>query len=191
VEERRAESRVGPVARAVAPAGVPWWQSGVLYQIYPRSFADSNADGVGDLAGIIEHLDYLAWLGVDGIWLSPVTVSPNADWGYDVSDFCAIASDFGTLDDMDRLITEAGDRGLRVLMDIVPNHTSDQHPWFVDSRSSRDAVHRDWYVWADPKPDGAPPNNWVSSFGGPAWTLDPVTNQFFLHNHLSEQPDLN
>jgi alpha-glucosidase len=118
-------------------------------------------------------------------------VSPNADWGYDVSDFCAVEPEFGTMDDVDRLIAEAGQRGIRVLMDIVPNHTSDQHPWFVDSRSSRTSAHRDWYVWADPKPDGSPPNNWVSSFGGPAWTLDETTGQSYLHNHLSEQPDLN
>ena len=168
-----------------------WWKSAVLYQIYPRSFADSNGDGMGDLPGIIEHLDHLEWLGVDGIWLSPITPSPNADWGYDVSDFCAVDPDFGTLDDLDRLIADAGRRGIRVLMDIVPNHTSDQHPWFLDSRSSRTAEKRDWYVWADPKPDGSPPNNWVSSFGGPAWTLDPPTGQYFLHNHLEEQPDLN
>jgi alpha-glucosidase len=175
----------------VTPPPAPWWQAGVLYQIYPRSFADSNADGVGDLPGITEHLDHLAWLGIDGIWLSPVTVSPNADWGYDVSDFCAVAPEFGSLDDVDRLIAQAGERGIRVLMDIVPNHTSDQHPWFLDSRSSPASSHRDWYVWADPKPDGSPPNNWVSSFGGPAWTQDGLNGQYFLHNHLSEQPDLN
>jgi alpha-glucosidase len=169
----------------------PWWASGVLYQIYPRSFADTNADGMGDLPGIIEHLDHLAWLGVDGIWLSPVTRSPNADWGYDVSDFCSIQPDLGTMDDVDTLIADAGRRGIRVLLDLVPNHTSDQHPWFLDSRSSRSALKRDWYVWADPKPDGSPPNNWVSSFGGPAWTPDSQTGQSYLHNHLAEQPDLN
>ncbi len=169
----------------------PWWMSGVLYQIYPRSFADSNGDGMGDLPGIIQHLDHLEWLGVDGIWLSPVTRSPNKDWGYDVSDFCAIEPDLGTMEDVDRLIAEAGARGIRVLMDLVPNHTSDQHPWFLDSRSSRGASKRDWYVWADPGPDGSPPNNWVSSFGGPAWTSDPATGQSYLHNHLAEQPDLN
>jgi alpha-glucosidase len=169
----------------------PWWKAGVLYQIYPRSFADSDGDGVGDLPGLIAHLDHLAWLGVDGIWLSPVTVSPNADWGYDVADFCAIAPEFGTLDDFDRLIAEARDRGLRVLMDIVPNHTSDQHPWFVEARSSRGAAHRDWYLWADGAGEGAPPNNWVSSFGGPGWTLSPATGQYYFHNHLEEQPDLN
>ena len=169
----------------------PWWASAVLYQIYPRSFADSNGDGVGDIPGIIEHLDHLQWLGVDGVWLSPVTPSPNADWGYDVSDFTAVGPEFGTLDDVDRLIAEAGRRGIRILMDLVPNHTSDQHPWFVDSRSSRTAARRDWYVWADARPDGSPPNNWVSSFGGPAWTPDTTTGQSYLHNHLAEQPDLN
>ena len=169
----------------------PWWKAGVLYQIYPRSFADSNADGIGDIPGIIEHLDHLQWLGVDGIWLSPVTVSPNADWGYDVSDFCAIAPEFGTLDDFDRLVAEAGVRGIHVLMDIVPNHTSEEHPWFVDARSSRTSAHRDWYVWADGKGDGQPPNNWVSSFGGTGWTLDEGTGQYYFHNHLQEQPDLN
>ncbi len=169
----------------------PWWQTGVLYQVYPRSFADSDGDGVGDIPGLIGHLDHLEWLGIDGIWLSPVTVSPNADWGYDVSDFCAIAPEFGTLADFDRLIVEAAARGIRVVMDIVPNHTSDRHPWFVESRSSHHSAHRQWYVWADGKPDGAMPNNWVSSFGGPAWTLDEPTGQYYLHNHLAEQPDLN
>lgn len=169
----------------------PWWQSGVLYQIYPRSFADSNADGVGDLRGIISRLDYLQWLGVTGIWLSPITRSPNEDWGYDVSDYRAIQPDLGTDADVDLLITEAARRGIRVLLDFVPNHTSDRHPWFVDSRSSRSSRRRDWYVWADPKPDGSPPNNWVSSFGGPGWTLDAATGQYYMHNHLSSQPDLN
>jgi alpha-glucosidase len=169
----------------------PWWRTGVLYQVYPRSFADSDGDGTGDLNGIIDHLDHLEWLGVDGVWLSPVTCSPNADWGYDVSDYRAVQPDLGSSDDLDRLITEAAGRGIRVLMDLVPNHTSDQHPWFVDARSSPDAPHRSWYVWADPKPDGSRPNNWVSSFGGPAWTFDDPTGQYYLHNHLVEQPDLN
>jgi alpha-glucosidase len=169
----------------------PWWKTGVLYQIYPRSFADSNGDGTGDLPGIIDRLDYLRWLGVDGIWLSPVTASPNADWGYDVADYLAIEPDLGTTDDVDRLIAEAGRRDIKVLMDLVPNHTSEEHEWFVDSRSSREARHRPWYVWADPKADGSPPNNWISSFGGPAWTLDAATGQYYLHNHLREQPDLN
>ena len=171
--------------------GWPWWRTGVLYQIYPRSFADSDGDGTGDLGGIIDHLDHLQWLGVDGIWLSPVTVSPNADWGYDVSDYRAIQPDLGTSEDLDRLIAEARSRGIRVLMDLVPNHTSDRHPWFLESRSATDAPRRSWYVWSEPKADGSAPNNWVSSFGGPAWTLDPRTGQYYLHNHLDEQPDLN
>jgi alpha-glucosidase len=168
-----------------------WWRSGVLYQIYPRSFADTTGDGSGDLQGVIDHLDHLAWLGIDGIWLNPVTPSPDADWGYDVSDFTSVDPEFGTLEVLDRLVAEAGDRGIRVLLDLVPNHTSDQHPWFVDARSSRSARHRDWYVWADPKPDGSPPNNWLSVFGGPAWTLDHGSGQYYLHNFLPEQPDLN
>jgi alpha-glucosidase len=174
-----------------ATAQSPWWKSGVLYQIYPRSFADSNADGTGDIQGIIDHLEYLEWLGVDGIWLSPITVSPNADWGYDVADYCAVHPDLGTMAAFDLLVARAGARGIRVLLDLVPNHTSEEHPWFVDSRSSTGAPKRDWYVWADPKPDGSPPNNWVSSFGGAAWTLDLATGQYYLHNHLVEQPDLN
>ena len=166
-----------------------WWRSGVLYQVYPRSFADSNGDGVGDLRGVIDHLDYLAWLGVDGIWLSPITVSPNVDWGYDVADYCDVQREYGTLADVDELVAEAGDREMRVLLDLVPNHTSDQHPWFADSRTSRAARHRDWYVWADGEAGGSPPNNWVSGFGGPAWTLDDATGQHYLHNFAPEQPD--
>src|ERR671918_401058 len=168
-----------------------WWRSGVLYEIYPRSFADSNGDGHGDLQGILDHLDHCEWLGIDGIWLSPVTPSPDADWGYDVSDYTSIHPDFGDLETFDRLVTEARRRGIRVILDLVPNHTSDQHPWFLDARSSRGARYRDWYVWADPKPDGGPPNNWRSVFGGPAWTLDETTGQYYLHNFLAEQPDLN
>jgi alpha-glucosidase len=169
----------------------PWWKSGVLYQIYPLSFADSNADGYGDLRGIVEHLDHLQWLGIDAIWLSPITVSPNADWGYDVADYCAVQPEMGTIAEFDALVAEAHARDIRVLLDFVPNHTSEEHPWFVDSRSSRSAAHRDWYLWADPKPDGTPPNNWVSSFGGPGWTFDQPTGQYYMHNHLREQPDLN
>jgi len=171
--------------------GPPWWQSGVLYQIYPLSFCDSDADGSGDLQGVVDRLDHLQWLGVAGIWLSPITVSPNADWGYDVADYCAVQPGLGTMATFGRLVAQAAARGIRVLLDVVPNHTSDRHPWFVDSRSSLTAAKRDWYVWADPGPGGAPPNNWVSSFGGPAWTWDPTTGQYYLHNHLSEQPDLN
>jgi alpha-glucosidase len=168
-----------------------WWRTGVLYQIYPRSYADANGDGIGDLVGITARLDHLAWLGVRGIWLSPVTVSPNADFGYDVADYCDVDPSFGTLADLDALVTEASDRGIRVLMDLVPNHTSIEHPWFRESRRSRDDPRRDWYVWADPAPDGGPPNNWVSTFGGPAWTLDDATGQYYLHNFLDAQPDLN
>jgi alpha-glucosidase len=169
---------------------MPWWQDGVIYEIYPRSYADSNGDGVGDLRGIVERLDHLAWLGIDGIWLCPVTVSPDTDWGYDVADYCRVQPVFGTLEDFDVLVAEAGRRGMRVLLDLVPNHTSSKHPWFRQARI-RTAPRRDFYVWADPKPDGSPPNNWLSSFGGPAWTMDPVSRQYYLHNFLPSQPDLN
>ncbi|HEY3843323.1 MAG TPA: alpha-amylase family glycosyl hydrolase [Acidimicrobiales bacterium] len=168
-----------------------WWHGGVFYQIYPRSFADSNGDGVGDLPGVISRLDHLADLGIAGIWLSPVTVSPNRDWGYDVADYCDIDPDYGTLGDLATLIEEAGRRGIRILLDLVPNHTSDQHPWFIDARSGRGAAHRDWYVWSDPAPGGGPPNNWVSVFGGSAWELDTPSGQYFLHNFELQQPDLN
>jgi alpha-glucosidase len=163
----------------------------VLYQVYPRSCADSNGDGIGDIPGVIAHLDHLRWLGVDGVWLSPITVSPNADWGYDVSDYLAVDPALGTLDDVDRLIAEAADRGIRVILDLVSNHTSDQHEWFRQARADRNSPYRDYYVWSDPTTDGEPPNNWVSSFGGPAWTIDPVSGQWYLHNFLPEQPDLN
>jgi alpha-glucosidase len=168
-----------------------WWREGVLYQVYPRSFADSNGDGVGDLPGLTARLDHLEWLGIDGIWLSPTMPSPNADWGYDVSDYRDVHPELGTLEDLDRLVAEAARRGIRVLLDLVPNHTSDRHPWFADARSSRDAAHRDWYVWADPGPGGSPPNDWTSVFDGPAWTLDRGTGQYYLHQFLAEQPDLN
>jgi alpha-glucosidase len=167
-----------------------WWRDGVLYQIYVRSFADSNGDGTGDLQGVIDHLDHLAWLGVDGIWLSPITPSPDRDWGYDVSGYRDVHPELGDLATLDRLIADAASRGIRVLLDLVPNHTSDVHPWFVDARSSRGAEHRGWYVWRDPRPDGSPPNNWRSVFGGLAWELDERTGQYFLHNFLAEQPDL-
>ena len=168
-----------------------WWRDGVLYHVYVRSFADANGDGVGDLPGLIGRLDYLEWLGVDGIWLSPTMPSPDADWGYDVADYLGVHPELGTLDDLDRLVAEAGRRGIRVLLDLVPNHTSDRHPWFLEARSSRDSARRDWYVWSDPRPGGAPPNDWRSVFGGPAWTLDEPTGQFYLHQFLAEQPDLN
>ncbi len=164
----------------------------VAYQIYPRSFADSDGDGVGDLPGIIAHLDHLVWLGVDAVWLSPFYPSPMADFGYDIADHCDVDPRFGTLADADRLVDEAHRRGLRVLVDWVPNHTSDAHPWFVAARSSPDDPHRDWYVWRDPGPDGGPPNNWMASWGGgPAWTLDPASGQYYLHCFLPSQPDLN
>jgi alpha-glucosidase len=168
-----------------------WWREGVLYQIYVRSFRDSNGDGIGDLAGVTERLDHLAWLGVDGIWLSPVNSSPNLDWGYDVTDYRGVDPELGDLETLDRLVAEAGRRGIRILLDLVPNHTSDRHPWFVEARRSRSSGMRDRYVWADPAPDGGPPNNWRSVFGGPAWELDDATGQYYLHNFLAEQPDLN
>jgi alpha-glucosidase len=168
-----------------------WWRDGVLYQIYVRSFADGDGDGIGDLRGVIDRLDHLAWLGVDGIWLSPIHPSPNLDWGYDVADYRDVHPELGDLQTLERLVAAAGERGIRVLLDLVPNHTSDRHAWFVDARSSRDATRRDWYVWADPGPDGSPPNNWLSVFGGPAWELDPPTGQSYLHNFLAGQPDLN
>ena len=160
------------------------------YQIYPRSFLDTSGDGVGDLRGITSRLDHLAWLGVDAIWISPFYRSPMADFGYDVSDYCDVDPIFGTLDDADRLIAAAHDRGLRVLVDWVPNHTSDQHPWFIESGSSRDAPRRDWYFWRDGRGD-APPNNWWAVFGGRAWTYDDRTGQWYLHLFLPQQPDLN
>ncbi len=167
-----------------------WWKHGVIYQIYPRSFYDSNGDGVGDIPGIIAKLDYLARLGVDGVWLSPVYPSPMRDFGYDVSDYRGIDPVFGTLEDFDRLLAEAHRRGLRIIMDMVLNHTSDAHPWFAASRSSRDDPRRDWYIWRDGRKDG-PPNNWLSAFGGSAWEWDGATGQYYLHSFLPEQPDLN
>ncbi|ACM05526.1 alpha-D-1,4-glucosidase [Thermomicrobium roseum DSM 5159] len=168
-----------------------WWQRAVIYHIYPRSFADSNGDGVGDLEGIRRKLDYLTWLGVDALWLSPIFRSPMADFGYDISDYLDVDPTFGTLEDLDRLIADAHARGIRVILDFVPNHTSDQHPWFIESRSHRDNPRRDWYIWADPAPDGGPPNNWRSVFGGSAWKFDTATGQYYLHTFLEEQPDLN
>ena len=168
-----------------------WWQRGVVYQVYPRSFMDSNGDGVGDLPGITAKLDHLRWLGVDAVWISPIYPSPMADFGYDVSDYRGIHPLFGTMADFDRLLREAHARGLKVLLDFVPNHSSDQHPWFQESRSSRDNPKRDWYIWRDAAPGGGPPNNWLSNFGGPAWTFDPATGQYYYHAFLPQQPDLN
>jgi alpha-glucosidase len=169
-----------------------WWQQGIVYQIYPRSFQDSSGNGVGDLPGIIQRLDYLAWLGIEAIWISPVYPSPMADFGYDVSDYVDIHPLFGTLADMDALIEAAHNRDLKVILDFVPGHTSDQHPWFRESRSSRDNPRRDWYFWQDPAVDGGPPNNWLSRFDGKSgWTFDEHTGQYYLHSFLKEQPDLN
>lgn len=168
-----------------------WWQSGVIYQIYPRSFQDSNGDGVGDLPGILARLDYVEWLGVDAIWLSPIYPSPMADFGYDISNYVGIDPLFGTLEDFDRLVEDVHRRGLRLVLDFVPNHTSDQHAWFRESRSSRDNSKRDWYIWRNPGPLGGPPNNWLSNFGGSAWQLDEQTGQYYYHAFLKEQPDLN
>ncbi len=169
-----------------------WWQTGVIYQIYPRSFLDSNGDGVGDLAGIIAKLDYLRdTLGVDALWLSPFYPSPMDDFGYDVSNYYDVDPMFGDLADFDRLVAQAHDRGLKVIVDMVPNHTSNQHAWFQSSRSSRNDSKRDWYVWVDAKRDGSPPNNWLSLFGGSAWEWDDATEQFYLHSFLASQPDLN
>jgi len=168
-----------------------WWRGAVIYQIYPRSFQDSDGNGVGDLPGIIQRLAYVEQLGVDAIWISPFCKSPMKDYGYDVADYCAVDPLFGTLEDFDALLAEAHRLGLRVLIDFVPSHTSDQHPWFQESRQSRDNPKADWYVWAEPKPDGCPPNNWLSVFGGVAWEWEPRRGQYYLHHFLKEQPDLN
>ena len=168
-----------------------WWRSAVIYQIYPRSFQDSNGDGVGDLPGIVARMDYIAALGVDAIWVSPFFTSPMADFGYDIADFRDVDPLFGTLSDFDALLAAAHARGIRVMIDQVLGHTSIEHPWFAESRRSRDNPKADWYVWADARPDGSPPNNWLSIFGGVAWTWDPRRRQYYLHNFLSSQPQLN
>jgi alpha-glucosidase len=173
------------------PGDFLWWQRGIVYQIYPLSFQDSNGDGKGDLNGIRQRLDYLAWLGVDAIWISPIYPSPMKDFGYDIADYCNVAPTFGTLADFDVLIGEVHRRGMKLILDFVPNHSSDQHPWFLESRSSRDNPKRDWYIWHDPAPDGGAPNNWISVFGGPAWEHDAATGQYYYHAFLKEQPDLN
>lgn len=169
----------------------PWWQSGIIYQIYPRSFQDSNNDGIGDLNGIRRRLDYLQSLGIQAVWFSPIYPSPMHDFGYDVADYTAVHPMFGNMADFDALLAEAHARDLKLILDLVPNHTSDEHPWFVESRSSRDNPKRDWYIWADPAPSGGPPNNWLSYFGGPAWTLDETTGQYYLHQFVRQQPELN
>lgn len=177
--------------REVAVQFLPWWKGATIYQIYPRSFMDSNGDGIGDLPGITAHLPYVASLGVDAIWISPFFKSPMKDFGYDVSDYCDVDPIFGTLDDFDSLIGQAHQLGLKVLIDQVYSHTSDEHPWFAESRSNKSNPKNDWYVWADAKSDGSPPSNWQSVFGGPAWTWDARRGQYYLHNFLNSQPQLN
>jgi len=168
-----------------------WWERGIIYQIYPRSFMDSNGDGIGDLGGIRQKLDYLQWLGVDAVWISPIYPSPMADFGYDISNYTDIDPIFGTLPEFDALLAEVHARGMKLLLDYVPNHTSDRHPWFIDARASRSSMRRDWYIWRDPAPGGGPPNNWRANFGGAAWEWDEKTRQYYYHAFLKEQPDLN
>lgn len=168
-----------------------WWQKGIIYQIYPRSYQDRTGNGIGDLWGVRERLDYLVDLGVDAIWLSPIYPSPMKDFGYDVSDYIDINPMFGGMNAFDALLEDAHKKGLKIIVDLVPNHSSDQHAWFKESRCSKDNPKRDWYIWRDPKPDGSPPNNWLSFFGGPAWTLDEKTGQYYLHQFVPEQPELN
>ena len=168
-----------------------WWRDGIIYQIYPRSFYDTTGSGIGDLNGITEKLDYLGDLGVDALWLSPINPSPDRDFGYDVSDYLSIDPKFGSMPDFERLIEKAAKKGIRIIMDLVLNHTSDQHPWFLESRSSRENPKRDWYIWCDGKGNGQPPNNWLSVFGGSAWQWDEASGQYYLHMFTNEQPDLN
>src|SRR5437868_679989 len=168
-----------------------WWQKGIFYQIYPRSYQDNNDDGVGDLKGILRRLDYLKWLGINAIWISPIYPSPMADFGYDISDYTGIHHLFGSMEDFDELLKQIHSRDMKLILDLVPNHTSDQHPWFLESRASRDNPKRDWYLWEDPLEDGSEPNNWLSVFGGPAWEWDEKTGQYYYHAFLKEQPDLN
>ncbi len=181
-----------PIAKRIDNQANPdWWRGAVIYQIYPRSFQDSNGDGIGDLLGIVQRMPYIASLGVDAIWISPFFTSPMKDFGYDVSDYCDVDPMFGTLADFDAVVEAAHDFGVRVMIDLVLSHTSDQHPWFEESRKDQTNAKSDWYVWADPKPDGTPPNNWLSIFGGSAWQWNPERQQYYLHNFLASQPDLN
>jgi alpha-glucosidase len=184
-------SFAGAQAKPVDAEGHQWWQHAVFYEIYPRSFADSDNDGIGDLNGISSKMNYLHKLGVDAIWITPCFPSPQVDFGYDVSDYRSIDPMYGNLNDFDDMVAEGRKHHVRIILDFVPNHTSDQHPWFLDSKSSRTAPHRDWYIWRDGKVPGQPPNNWISIFGGSAWTLDPTTNQFYYHFFYAQQPDLN
>ncbi|MGE5359832.1 MAG: alpha-amylase family glycosyl hydrolase [Bacteroidales bacterium] len=175
----------------MSPDSSSWWRHAVIYQIYPRSFMDGNGDGIGDLRGIRSRLDYLKWLGIDTLWLSPIYPSPQADFGYDVSDYTAVDPIYGTMADFDGLVGDMHARGMRILLDFVPNHTSDRHPWFLESRLSRENPKRGWYIWRDAAADGGPPNNWLSNFGGSAWQWDEHTRQYYYHAFLPEQPDLN
>jgi alpha-glucosidase len=168
-----------------------WWRGATLYQLYVRSWLDMNGDGHGDIRGVTARLEYLSWLGIDGIWLSPTMPSADQDWGYDVCDYYGVHPDLGTLEDLDKLIAEAGARGIKILLDLAPNHTSSVHPWFTEAASGRDSSRRGWYVWADPGRDGGPPNNWLAATGEPAWQFDEVSGQFYLHSFLPSQPDLN
>ena len=177
--------------RASDERKVRWWQSGIIYQIYPRSFQDTNGDGIGDLAGILRRLDYLKSLNVTCLWLSPIYPSPMHDFGYDVANYTAINPMFGTMADFDLLLAETHRREMKLILDLVPNHTSDEHAWFVESRGGRNSPKRDWYIWRDPAPGGGPPNNWLSFFGGPAWTYDASSGQYYLHQFLKQQPELN
>ena len=181
----------GVAATLTGPKPYFWWQRGIVYQVYPRSFMDSDGDGIGDLRGIAARLDHLRWLGIDAVWISPIYPSPMKDFGYDVADYTAVDPIFGTLADFDDLLRQAHARDLKIILDFVPNHTSDQHPWFVASRSSRADPKRDWYIWREPGADGGPPNNWLSCFGGSAWEFDSNTGQYYYHAFLKEQPDLN
>jgi alpha-glucosidase len=181
---------IGGAVAGMDQSSGAWWRNGIFYQVYPRSFQDSNGDGVGDIKGIIRRLPYLESLGVDAVWLSPIFPSPMADFGYDISDYTGIDPLFGSMEDFDALIEAVHARGLKLILDLVPNHTSDRHPWFAESRASRDNPKRDWYIWRDPNRDGGPPNNWLSEFGGPAWQHD-ATGQYYYHAFLKEQPDLN
>ena len=180
-----------PLPKQALNTDRPWWRGATIYQVYPRSFADSNGDGIGDLPGITNKLDYVASLGVDAIWISPFFSSPMKDFGYDVADYCGVDPIFGTLADCDALIAKAHDLKLKVLIDQVYSHTSDLHEWFAQSRVSRDNPKADWYVWVNAKPDGSPPNNWQSVFGGPAWTWGARRGQYYMHNFLTSQPQLN
>ena len=174
-----------------AQTGLAWWQREIFYQIYPRSFQDSNGDGNGDLPGIRARLDYIQWLGAGAIWICPFFPSPMADCGYDILDYCSVDPLFGSMDDFAALLEAVHERGMKLVIDLVPNHTSDQHPWFVESRSSRDNPRRDWYVWRNPGPENGAPNNWLSHFGGRSWSLDEATGQYYYHAFLPAQPDLN